>query len=64
MKNNVINFSKEPTPEDLMTISKFAKKWDCHKSYLYKLRDRGKIKFYPRGYFKVSEKEVIKAMES
>lgn len=52
------------TPEDLMTISELANKLGCDKSYIYKLRDRGKLKLYKRGYFKVSEKEAIKAMES
>jgi excisionase family DNA binding protein len=52
------------TPEDLMTISELANKLGCDKSYIYKLRDKGKLKLYKRGYLKASEKEVIKAMES
>lgn len=63
MKNNVISFDRDATPKDLMTVKTFAQKWGCDKSYLYKLRDRGKIRLYRRGYLKVSESEALRAME-
>jgi hypothetical protein len=65
--NNVITLNRKvtiETPDDLMVISQFAKKYGCDKSYLYKLRDKGKLKFFKRGYYKVSEKEALMAMES
>lgn len=52
------------TPDDLMVISQFSKKYGCDKSYIYKLRDKGKLKLHKRGYFKVSEREALLAMES
>ena len=65
--SNVISFNNKntriETPDDLMVISEFSKKYGCDKSYLYKLRDKGKIHFFKRGYFKVSEKEALMAME-
>ena len=66
MKNVILLENKEAsrvTPDDLMTISSLAAKLGCDKSYIYKLRDKGKLKLYKRGYFKASVKEAIKAME-
>ncbi len=63
--NNVINLHKESKiefPDDLMTFTSFADKHDTSKSYLYKLYYAGKIKRYKKGYWKISEKEVLKAM--
>ncbi len=58
MKNNVINFIKETIPDDLITISNFAKKYGTSKSYLYKLINKGVIKLYKYGYFKISERQA------
>ena len=66
--NNVISLENKKasiaTPDDLMVISQFSKKYGCDKSYIYKLRDKGKLKLHKRGYFKVSEREALRAMES
>lgn len=64
MKNNVINIQKrtlkelEDLPEDLMTITNFAKKYGTSKSYIYKLIYKGAIKHYKYGYSKISESET------
>lgn len=63
---NVIKLKRElekPTPDDLMTIRACAEKHGTSKGYIYKLYYKGKIKIYPRGYSKVSESEVLKAMD-
>lgn len=62
--NNVINFkkSKIEDPDDLMTFKKFAQKHGTSTSYLYKLFYAGKITRHKRGYWKISEKEVLNAM--
>lgn len=62
--NNVINFkeSKVELPDDLITFAGFADKHGTSKSYLYKLYYAGKIKRHKKGYWKISEKETLKAM--
>ena len=66
MKNNVVQFKREliidKLPDDLMTISEFATLHGCSKSLIYKLKNNGRIRLYPIGHFKVSEKEALKAM--
>lgn len=49
-------------PDDLITVSQFALKYGCDVSYPYKLRDRGKLRLYHFGYYKLSEKEGLEAM--
>lgn len=61
--NNVIKFNKDATPDDLITIKNFAKKYELSVSFLYKLFYKGKIKRYKRGFWKLSEKEVLKVLE-
>lgn len=65
---NIVSFENKKasvtSPDDLMVISEFSKKYGCDKSYIYKLRDRGKLKLHKRGYYKVSEREALLAMES
>lgn len=62
--NNVINLNKSKIeiPNDLMTFKDFADKYGTSLSYLYKLYYAHKLKRYKRGYWKISEKEVLKAM--
>ena len=66
MRTNVVEFRKAQKiyelPDDLMPIAEFAQKYKCAKSYLYKLHNQNKIKFYPIGRFKVSASEVLRAM--
>lgn len=64
MLNNVISFNNSISqiPDDLITISNFAKKYGTSKSYIYKLLYGRKIKRYKFGYLKISEKETIKAL--
>lgn len=61
MKDNVV-FLKEKIPDDLIKIGEFVKKYGCDRSYPYKLRDRGKLKLYKFGTFKISESEAIRVM--
>jgi len=67
MQNNVINFTRErleiQTPNDLMSFKDFALKHQMKLGYLYKLREKGAIKRYKRGVWKVSESEVLKALQ-
>lgn len=61
----VINFKNTPVeniPNDLIKIGEFVKKYGCDRSYPYKLRDRGKLKLYRFGCFKLSESEGLRAM--
>ena len=60
--SNVLKFKSRELPEDLITVSQFVNKYGCDKSYLYKLRDRGKLRLFKLGYFKFSEKEALEAM--
>ena len=64
MINNVVKFrqSVRDLPDDLMLISDFAEKYGCDKSFIYKLRDRGRLRLYPIGHFKVSVSEALRAM--
>lgn len=60
MRNNVISFNKEVvTPNDLLSVREFALKHNMKISYLYKLFERGKIKRYKRGVWKISECETL-----
>ena len=59
MKNNVICFMKEKTPNDLISFKDFAQKYGMKSGYLYKLRAKGKFKRYKRGVWKISESEVL-----
>ena len=45
-----------------MTFKDFADKYGTSPSYLYKLYYAGKINRHKRGYWKISEKEVLSAM--
>lgn len=60
--SNVVNINKRVAPDDLMTFKEFAQKYGTCTSYLYKLFYAGKISRHKRGYWKVSESEVLKAM--
>ena len=64
--NNVLKFRQRgcELPDDLVTVSEFIAlhKHKCSKSYLYKLKNQNKIKFYPIGYYKFSEREALEAM--
>ena len=66
MQNNVLKFKREfkinELPDDLMLISEFAQKYSVDKSYIYKLRDRGKLRLFPIGHYRVSEYEALRAM--
>lgn len=55
---------KQPVeiPDDLMKIGVFVKKYGCCRSYPYKLRDRGKLKLYRFGTYKLSESEALRVM--
>lgn len=67
MQNNVISFTREKvdfkTPDDLMSFKDFALKHQMKLGYLYKLREKGEIKRYKRGVWKISESEVLKALQ-
>ena len=63
MQNKIIQFEKKVIPDDLITVKQCAEKCGCTPQYLYKLRDLQKLKMYPRGYMKVSEREALQAME-
>ena len=58
---NVIQIRKS-TPDDLMSFREFANKYGTCTSYLYKLFYAKKIQRYKRGYWKISESEVLRAM--
>ena len=60
--SNVLKFKSRELPDDLITVSDFIQLHNCSKSYLYKLKNQNKIKFYPIGYYKFSEKEALEAM--
>lgn len=60
--SNVLKFKSKELPDDLITVSQFAHKYGCHVTYLYKLRDRGKLRLYRFGYYKLSEREALEAM--
>ena len=66
MQNNVLKFKREfkinELPDDLITISNFAEKYGCSKGLIYKLKNKGRIRLYPIGHFKVSEGETLRAM--
>ncbi len=64
MENNVINFKKELIPDDLITVSSFAKKYGTSKSFIYKLIDKSSIRRFKCGYFKISEKEALIAIKN
>lgn len=55
--------TNESTPDDLMTVSAFAKKHGTSVSYIYKLFYEKKIKMYKRGYWKVSESSVLSVLD-
>lgn len=71
MKNNVI-FLKETaaqedeitTPKDLLSFKEFAEKHNMKISYLYKLQKAGKFERHKRGVWKISESEVLQALEN
>lgn len=63
--SKVIKFKTSPVdslPDDLMKIGEFVKKYKVHRSYPYKLRDRGKLTLYKLGSFRVSESEALRVM--
>lgn len=60
--SNVLKFKSRELPDDLITVSDFIQIHKCSKSYLYKLKNQNKIKFYPIGYYKFSEREALDAM--
>ena len=60
--NKVVRLWRRELPDDLITVSQFAIKHGCSKSYVYKLHNLNRIKFFPCGYNKFSEKEALKAM--
>ena len=62
MTNIVQMNNKRNTPNDLMTFKEFATKYGTCTSYLYKLVYAGKVTRHKRGYWKISEKEVLNAM--
>lgn len=63
--NNVINFNKGKLeiPNDLMSFKDFALKHGMNIGYLYKLYYGEKIKRYKRGIWKISESEVLNALQ-
>ena len=60
--SNIVQINKNETSNDLMTFKEFAEKYGLCTSYLYKLFYASKIKRHKRGYWKISEKETLKAM--
>ena len=60
--NKIVQFWHRELPDDLITVSQFADKHGCSKSYLYKLHNLNKIKFFSCGYNKFSESEALRAM--
>lgn len=60
--SNVIKLWRRELPDDLITVSQFAIKHRCSKSYVYKLHNQKKIEFFPCGYNKFSEREALEAM--
>ena len=60
--SNVLKFKSRELPDDLITISNFAEKYGCSKGLIYKLKNKGRIKLYPIGHYKISECETLKAM--
>ena len=69
MKNNVLKFKRKENkmplpdiPSDLIKIADFASKYDCSKSYIYKLTHSGKLRIFKIGNFKISEAETLKAL--
>ena len=58
--NNVISFNIKDLPDDLMKITDLANKYQCAKSYIYKLINGNKIKKYKIGIVKVSESEFLR----
>ena len=60
--SNIVNINKKVEPKDLITFKEFAQKYGTSKSYLYKLYYAGKIDRHKRGYWKISEVEVLNAM--
>lgn len=51
------------SPNDLMTIREIEAKHGFKYSYLYKHARLGDITIYPRGVFKLSEREVLNFVE-
>lgn len=66
MINKVVQFKRESKinelPDDLISISNFAEKYGCSKALIYKLKNKGRIRLYPIGHYKVSENEALRAM--
>ncbi len=63
---NVIRMDRrvnETIPNDLMLFREFAEKYDMKVGYLYKLQRKGAIQRYKRGMWKISEGEVLRALQ-
>lgn len=62
--NNVLKFRQRDyeLPDDLISISNFAQKYGCSKSLIYKLKNKGRIRLYPIGHYKISECETLRVL--
>lgn len=59
---NVLKFQRNKTPDDLLSFKQFILKHKMSSSFLYKFCDTYNIQRYKRGVWKISESEVLRAL--